>query len=105
MMEGPIMTPEDLQIQTSEIRGRLKALEDRVDEIDAYIQTESRPFHLSISSYRTHRETLEAERERVQKERHRSNSTKLNWLVALATVGTLIVSALSLWLAFVFAKH
>lgn len=87
----------NLEVQVGTILQRLKQVEDWIPE--------SREFHTEMNNFKS---TLLAQQQATREEqsrRHAENSAKLNWLMFLVAVGTLIITGIGVVVSIQLAHH
>lgn len=83
---------------------KVDVLAERLDTVDDWV-SESKVFHREMSTFKdTFLGTQAAIREE-QRLRHATNTTKLNWLMFLVAVGTLIITGIGIIVSVQVAKH
>lgn len=86
-----------LEIQMGAVLTRLKPLEEWIPE--------SRRFHDSMNNFKADLlARQDAEREHHDRQ-HEQNSIKMNWIMAFAALGTMILTGLAILVSIEIARH
>ena len=86
------------------VDSRISVLESNVTAMQSW-ETESRRFHATVNNFMsTLNATQQATREE-QARRHRTNTTKLNLLLVLASIAGVGVAIIAIFVSLSIAKH
>lgn len=97
---------EKLEGRLSAVEGKMVGHDALLDRLDADFYNHGRDgMKTVLSTFITRIDTEKAKDKEQRDNEHRSNSTKLNLLVAIATAGLFIIAALTLYITYQTGKH
>ena len=98
------MTPATVDDRLRRVEQKVGRFEERLDDIDAWV-SDSRRFHTAVNSFMDTFNATQARIETEQDNRHKSNSNKLNALIALFTLLVFIATLACAYVAYQASHH
>jgi hypothetical protein len=95
----------NVHIELTQLAGRVDGIEQRVNYHQVYIDTTSRPILEEVRTFMSNIKVIEKEREKVNEDRHRENSFKLNIMMALIAFAALVATIAGIMVTVYYAKH